>query len=102
MPISAGCGWPRGGSSLNTSRAPLRPPSGASFRVPDKIVGTRTIGSITLADDKKRGNFTYSAAGVDIDAASTALDRVRQKIQATFAGTGAARPIGHFGGFYRL
>jgi phosphoribosylformylglycinamidine cyclo-ligase len=55
-----------------------------------------------LADDKKRGNFTYSAAGVDIDAASTALDRVRQKIQATFAGTGAARPIGHFGGFYRL
>lgn len=45
---------------------------------------------------------TYAAAGVDIDAASTALDKVRQKIQATFQGTGAARPIGHFGGFFRL
>ena len=44
----------------------------------------------------------YAAAGVDIDAASAALERVRAKIQATFPGTGAAAPIGHFGGLYRL
>lgn len=50
----------------------------------------------------QRDALTYAAAGVDIDAAGSALDRVREKIQATFQGTGAARPIGHFGGFYRL
>ena len=55
-----------------------------------------------MADERRPGRFLTAAAGVDIDAATTALDRVRQKIQATFAGTGAARPIGHFGGFYRL
>jgi len=56
----------------------------------------------TVADEQTSGPISYRAAGVDIDAATTALDRVRQKIQATFAGTGAARPIGHFGGFYQL
>jgi phosphoribosylformylglycinamidine cyclo-ligase len=55
-----------------------------------------------VADQRQSGAFTYSAAGVDIDAASVALDRVRERVQQTFAGTGAARPIGHFGGFYRL
>jgi phosphoribosylformylglycinamidine cyclo-ligase len=55
-----------------------------------------------LADEQQHGRFTYAAAGVDIDTASAALDRVRQKIQATFAGTGAAGTIGHFGGFFRL
>jgi len=55
-----------------------------------------------VADEQTSGPISYRAAGVDIDAATTALDRVRQKIQATFAGTGAARPIGHFGGFYQL
>ena len=44
----------------------------------------------------------YAAAGVDIDAAAGALERVRRKIQATFPGTGAAAPIGHFGGLFRL
>jgi phosphoribosylformylglycinamidine cyclo-ligase len=56
----------------------------------------------TVADEQAAGPISYRSAGVDIDAAATALDRVRQKIQATFPGTGAARPIGHFGGFYRL
>ena len=56
----------------------------------------------TVADDQAAGPISYRLAGVDIDAATTALDRVRQKIQATFPGTGAARPIGHFGGFYQL
>ncbi len=55
-----------------------------------------------MSGENQSGAFTYAAAGVDIDAASSALDKVRQKIQATFQGTGAARPIGHFGGFFRL
>jgi phosphoribosylformylglycinamidine cyclo-ligase len=55
-----------------------------------------------LTGDEIAGAFTYASAGVDIDRASLALDRVRQKIQATFAGTGAARSIGHFRGFFRL
>jgi phosphoribosylformylglycinamidine cyclo-ligase len=55
-----------------------------------------------VADERAREPLSYASAGVDIDAAASALDRVRQKIQATFPGTGAARPIGHFGGFYRL
>mgnify|MGYP000918819628 CR=1 FL=1 len=48
------------------------------------------------------GAITYAASGVDIDRATNALDRVKARIQATFPGTGAARPIGHFGGFFRL
>jgi phosphoribosylformylglycinamidine cyclo-ligase len=48
------------------------------------------------------GAITYAVSGVDIDAATTALERVKERIQATFPGTGAARPIGHFGGFFRL
>ena len=55
-----------------------------------------------MSDPSIPGAFTYADAGVDIDAASHALDLVKSKIQATFAGTGAARPIGHFGGFFRL
>ena len=55
-----------------------------------------------MGHQRQTGAFTYSAAGVDIDAASIALDRIREKVQQTFAGTGAARSIGHFGGFFRL
>ena len=55
-----------------------------------------------MKGEERAGAFTYAAAGVDIDRAGTALERIRQKIQATFPGTGAARPIGHFGGFFRL
>lgn len=55
-----------------------------------------------MSKNQPDGAFTYAQAGVDIDAASQALDRVKQKIQATFEGTGAARPIGHFGGFFHL
>lgn len=55
-----------------------------------------------MADQHEPGAISYASAGVDIDAAATALGRVRRKIQETFPGTGAARPIGHFGGFFRL
>jgi phosphoribosylformylglycinamidine cyclo-ligase len=55
-----------------------------------------------VSNKSGHGAFTYAQSGVDIDAATNALDRVKQKIQDTFEGTGAARPIGHFGGFFRL
>ena len=45
---------------------------------------------------------SYRDAGVDIDAASGALSRLRTRIESTFPGTGAAAPIGHFGGFYQM
>lgn len=56
----------------------------------------------SAASDRPAKPSAYAAAGVDIDAAADALERVRRKIQATFPGTGAAAPIGHFGGLYRL
>jgi phosphoribosylformylglycinamidine cyclo-ligase len=44
---------------------------------------------------------SYREAGVDIDAASASLDRIAELARSTF-GAGGARPIGHFGGTYRL
>jgi phosphoribosylformylglycinamidine cyclo-ligase len=49
-----------------------------------------------------RQTITYRDAGVDIDAASAAVDRLKSHAHATFAVSGAAAPIGHFGGVYRL
>jgi len=50
------------------------------------------------------GVVTYRDAGVDIDAASGALGRVKALARTTFVGgpAGAAAPVGHFGGVYRL
>lgn len=44
---------------------------------------------------------SYREAGVDIDAASASVARIAEMARATFGG-GATRPIGHFGGTYRL
>src|SRR5688572_29321624 len=49
-----------------------------------------------------RRTVTYREAGVDIDAASDAVDRVKGHAHSTFGASGAAAPIGHFGGIYRL
>ena len=72
------------------------------LRAGSKRSGDERRQGTTVANQQASGPISYRTAGVDIDAATTALDTVRQKIQATFAGTGAARPIGHFGGFYQL
>jgi phosphoribosylformylglycinamidine cyclo-ligase len=53
-------------------------------------------------NEVSRRGFTYRDAGVDIDAATAAVDRVKSHAHATFAASGAAAPIGHFGGVYRL
>ncbi len=48
---------------------------------------------------------TYRDAGVDRDAAGHAIGRIAQLARATFAGStvgGAALPVGHFGGAFRL
>ncbi|GIW04498.1 MAG: hypothetical protein KatS3mg059_1118 [Thermomicrobiales bacterium] len=45
---------------------------------------------------------TYRDAGVDIDAATRAVDRIKAHAHSTFATSAAAAPIGHFGGVYRL
>ncbi len=50
----------------------------------------------------ERARTTYRDAGVDIDAATAALERIKAKAHATFPASGAAAPIGHFGGVYRL
>jgi phosphoribosylformylglycinamidine cyclo-ligase len=45
---------------------------------------------------------TYRDAGVDIDAKSRAIERIKEHARTTFgAGSGIA-PVGHFGGMYRL
>lgn len=44
---------------------------------------------------------SYRDAGVDRDAASASVARIAEMARATF-GAGATRPIGHFGGTYRL
>lgn len=54
-----------------------------------------------MADDQKRTRG-YREAGVDIDAATDALQRIKARAHATFPASGAAAPIGHFGGVYRL
>ncbi len=45
--------------------------------------------------------MTYRDAGVDIDAATEAVSRIKTRAAATLAG-GLAAPVGHFGGMYRL
>ena len=47
----------------------------------------------------------YRDAGVDIEKATAAVERLKSRAHATFTtggGSGAAAPIGHFGGVYRL
>lgn len=44
----------------------------------------------------------YRDAGVDIEKATAAVDRIKAHAHATFGASGAAAPIGHFGGVYRL
>ncbi len=53
--------------------------------------------------DAGRGT-TYREAGVDVDAAAAAVERIAGLARATFGGDtgGVALPIGHFGGAYRL
>ena len=48
------------------------------------------------------GSITYRDAGVDIDRAAGAVDRIKAFAHGTFVSSGAAAPIGHFGGVYRL
>ncbi len=52
----------------------------------------------------RHGGLTYRDAGVDIDAATSAVGRVKALAATTFASGvgGAAAPVGHFGGVYRL
>jgi phosphoribosylformylglycinamidine cyclo-ligase len=67
--------------------------------------GTGTViadGSQALIEPA-RAATTYRDAGVDIDAATAAVDRLKSHAHATFATASAdAAPIGHFGGVYRL
>ena len=53
------------------------------------------------ADAPHRVGVSYRDAGVDIDAATGALGRIKTLAQTTFA-AGEAAPVGHFGGIYRL
>lgn len=55
----------------------------------------------TESVEPARAAMTYRDAGVDIDAATAAVDRLKSHAHATFA-TADAAPIGHFGGVYRL
>jgi phosphoribosylformylglycinamidine cyclo-ligase len=48
------------------------------------------------------GNSAYREAGVDIEKATAAVERLKAHAHATFDSSGAAKPIGHFGGVYRL
>jgi phosphoribosylformylglycinamidine cyclo-ligase len=50
---------------------------------------------------RSSGSAAYRDAGVDIDKATAAVDRIKSHAHATF-GTSGAVPIGHFGGVYRL
>ncbi len=47
--------------------------------------------------------LSYREAGVDVDAANAVVDRIALLARSTFGRNGdVARPIGHFGGTYRL
>ncbi|HET8523508.1 MAG TPA: phosphoribosylformylglycinamidine cyclo-ligase [Thermomicrobiales bacterium] len=50
--------------------------------------------------DAVPAGLTYRDAGVDIDAATNALERIKRHARSTVGEAGA--PIGHFGGIYRL
>ncbi len=56
----------------------------------------------SIANEGQRRGATYREAGVDIDAATSAVDRIKALAHATFAAPDAAAPIGHFGGVYRI
>jgi phosphoribosylformylglycinamidine cyclo-ligase len=66
--------------------------------------GTSQVVQRTESDSGRqaRAAVTYRDAGVDIDAATSAVDRLKRHAHATFGSSGAAAPIGHFGGVYRL
>ena len=56
-------------------------------------------------DESSGTATTYRDAGVDVDAANAAVDRIARLARSTFGGGpdgGAALPVGHFGGAYRL
>jgi phosphoribosylformylglycinamidine cyclo-ligase len=59
-------------------------------------------GERTVTNDIESGRSVYRDAGVDIDKASAAVERLKAHAHATFTASGAAAPIGHFGGVFRL
>ena len=60
--------------------------------------GTEAAGA-----DQAATGTTYRQAGVDIDAATAAVDRIARLARSTFgAGDQVGHPVGHFGGTYRL
>jgi len=69
--------------------------------MPKGIIVTQDLQE-TLVNDAPEAapGMTYKNAGVDIDAKSKAIDRLRDRAQATLGTHGG--PIGHFGGTYRL
>ena len=55
-----------------------------------------------MGDPNAAINSAYRDAGVDIEKATAAVERIKTHAHATFSASGAAAPIGHFGGVYRL
>lgn len=55
-----------------------------------------------MTNENNSGSSAYRDAGVDIEKATAAVERIKAHAHATFRGSGAAAPIGHFGGVYRL
>jgi phosphoribosylformylglycinamidine cyclo-ligase len=53
-------------------------------------------------DDRSSSGTTYRDAGVDVDAAGSAVARIARLAESTVGGDGGGWPIGHFGGVYRL
>ena len=54
-----------------------------------------------MTSARASGSSSYHDAGVDIEKATAAVERIKSHAHATFGSSGAA-PIGHFGGVYRL
>src|SRR5687768_7207052 len=59
-------------------------------------------GEPDVTNEIDSGKSAYTAAGVDIEKATAAVERLKAHAHATFEASGAAAPIGHFGGVYRL
>ena len=55
-----------------------------------------------MTNEIDSGKSAYREAGVDIEKATAAVERLKAHAHATFEASGAAAPIGHFGGVYRL
>lgn len=55
-----------------------------------------------MTTPNQTGPSAYRDAGVDIERATVAVERIKTHAHATFAASGAAAPIGGFGGVYRL